>query len=134
MRPLTILLLPLAVTLVACAADDGAATDASEINEGRGSIERKMEPPVSTPESPLVGAKLEDVFKEALAGAPLVPGAGKKGSDGCLKTEVRDVAGRTLEEARAPINGVVISLRGLVRAQPGDGLAALTQRKPDERR
>lgn len=42
--------------------------------------------------------------------------------------EVRDPAGRVLEEVRAPGPGVVISMRGLLRVQPGDGLFALTGR------
>lgn len=42
--------------------------------------------------------------------------------------EVRDPAGRALEVVRAPTPGVVISMRGLLRVHPGDGLFALTGR------
>ena len=42
--------------------------------------------------------------------------------------EVRDPAGRTLEVVHAPSPGIVISMRGLVRVFPGDGLFALTGR------
>ncbi|MCW5850872.1 MAG: succinylglutamate desuccinylase/aspartoacylase family protein [Anaerolineae bacterium] len=42
--------------------------------------------------------------------------------------EVRDPAGRVLETVYAPSPGVVISMRGLVRVFPGDGLFALTGR------
>lgn len=45
--------------------------------------------------------------------------------------EVRDLAGETLAVIDAPGDGVVISLRGLPRVYPGDGLYALTRRRTD---
>ncbi len=43
--------------------------------------------------------------------------------------EVRDITGRTLEEVRATVAGVVITMRGLLRVNAGDGLFALAQRE-----
>jgi predicted deacylase len=43
--------------------------------------------------------------------------------------EVRDPLGRTLEEVRSPAEGVVITMRGLLRVNAGDGLFALAQRE-----
>jgi hypothetical protein len=74
--------------LAACSADDGSVTDDSgEINEGRGSIERKIEPQVTAPKSDLIGAKLEDVFKKASEGATV--GAPKKSGDDCKTTQIK---------------------------------------------
>ncbi len=49
---------------------------------------------------------------------------------GDLLGEVRDLTGEPLEEVRAPISGVIITLRGLLRVYAGDGLFALAQREP----
>ena len=43
--------------------------------------------------------------------------------------EVRDLTGRTLQEIRSPVEGVVITTRGLLRVNAGDGLFALAQRE-----
>ncbi len=43
--------------------------------------------------------------------------------------EVRDPNGRTLEDVRASADGVVITMRGLVRVNAGDGLFALAVRE-----
>lgn len=52
--------------------------------------------------------------------------------EGDVLGEVRDPAGRVLEEVRSPGVGVVISMRGLLRVHPGDGLVALTGRKTND--
>lgn len=43
--------------------------------------------------------------------------------------EVRDPTGRTLQEIRAPAAGVIITTRGLLRVNAGDGLFALAERE-----
>lgn len=88
-------LLTASLVLGACAttacsgSDDGAATDdSSEINEGRGVLERPLDPPMTPPTTELIGAKMDEVYEKALG--KLTPGSGKKQSDGCTKTEVED--------------------------------------------
>jgi hypothetical protein len=76
------------VGLVACASKDDTTTDdSSEINEGRGSIERELTPPIAPPTSPFIGAKLDDVFLKA-AGSN-TPSAAQKQND-CMLTDVKD--------------------------------------------
>ncbi|MEP7200904.1 MAG: hypothetical protein ABI874_13860, partial [Chloroflexota bacterium] len=48
---------------------------------------------------------------------------------GDLLGEIRDVTGQTLEQLRSPVDGVIITLRGLVRVHTGDGVFALAQRE-----
>ena len=43
--------------------------------------------------------------------------------------ELRDVTGQTLETLRAPVDGVIITMRGLLRVNTGDGLFALAVRE-----
>lgn len=72
-----------------CGSDDGAVTDdSSEINEGRGSLEREMDPPMAPPTTPLIGAKMTAVFDAAKG--TLTAGSPKESDDGCTKTELKD--------------------------------------------
>jgi predicted deacylase len=43
--------------------------------------------------------------------------------------DVRDLTGQTLETLRAPVDGVIITMRGLLRVNAGDGLFALAARE-----
>jgi predicted deacylase len=43
--------------------------------------------------------------------------------------EVRDVTGQSLETLHAPVDGVIITMRGLLRVNAGDGLFALAVRE-----
>jgi hypothetical protein len=75
--------------LVGCGTDDNAVTDgSSELNEGRGALERVMDPPIAGPKSELIGASMNDVFTAALG--TLTAGSGKKAGDGCTKIEAKD--------------------------------------------
>jgi hypothetical protein len=86
MRPLGCFLLGI-FALVACGADDGSVTDDSgEINEGRGSLERKIDPQLAAPKSDLIGAKLDEIFTTAAAKGTV--GSPKKSKD-CETTQVK---------------------------------------------
>ena len=80
--------LALAVGGCVAAEDDGSVTnDANEINEGRGSLERELSPPLETPKSDLIGAKMSDVVEEIAQTAKAFEVAA---AGGCEKTEYKD--------------------------------------------
>lgn len=80
------------VALVGCSsssADDGVATnDANEINEGRGALERELDPPVAAPASTVIGAKMTDVLTAAKGTA--TAGAAVKLGEDCTSTPYKD--------------------------------------------
>ncbi len=90
------------------------------------------QPNVEPPRHHLLGSGDLDRSITANAGGLFVPQVALLDdvAVGDVLGEVRDLAGRTLDEVRAPTPGVVISMRGLLRVQPGDGLFALTSRAP----
>lgn len=83
--------------VVGCsAASDGSVTDdANELNEGRGSLERELDPPIAVPTSALIGAKLSDVLAEAKGTA--TAGAPTKDSD-CTTTKYKDATKKVVVE------------------------------------
>lgn len=90
MRRLALLVCSSLLVLAGCnAGDDGAVTDDSaEINEGRGSLERLIDPPIAAPKSELIGAKMLDVLAEAKGTATaLAPSAA---IEGCTTTRFKD--------------------------------------------
>jgi len=90
--------------LIACAADDGAVTDdSSEINEGRGSLERQLDPPMAAPETPLIGAKMSAVFDAAKG--TLTAGAAKEGNDGCSTTQLKNASSKKVMLERITCEG-----------------------------
>ncbi len=79
------------VALVGCSssADDGVATnDANEINEGRGALERELDPPIAAPASTVIGAKMTDVLTSAKGSA--TAGAAVKLGEDCTSTPYKD--------------------------------------------
>jgi hypothetical protein len=75
--------------------DDSAATDDSaQINEGRGVLERNLNPTIAAPSSPLIGAKISDV----LAQVSLTAGAPAKVDDACTVTKYTDAANAVAAE------------------------------------
>jgi hypothetical protein len=85
------------LALVGCGSDDGAVTDdSSEINEGRGSLEREMDPPMASPTTPLIGAKMSEVFDQAKG--TLTVGSPKEADDGCTTTQLKDTKKKVLVE------------------------------------
>ena len=92
MRSLAVLLCSGLLVLVGCAVDDdGSVTDDSnELNEGRGGLERPLEPPLDLPKSPLIGAKITDVY--AKAKGTLAASAPKELKGDCTLTTIKDAA------------------------------------------
>jgi hypothetical protein len=91
MRALTLLIVStgLFLSIEACSSNDGTATDdSSEINEGRGLLEKDLKPQLDPPKSDLIGAKMDDVWTKALG--DLTAPAGQKDADGCTNTSVKD--------------------------------------------
>jgi hypothetical protein len=91
------------LALVGCTAsraNDGSVTnDSNEINEGRGALEREINPPLSAPTSPLIGADMTAVFDEvkAEAGTQLEP---VKQNDGCVRTEFKNPTTKKISAER----------------------------------
>lgn len=93
-----------------------------------GMVEGTVEP--VAPAHHLLGSGDLDRSIAANAGGLFVPAVALLADvrAGDVLGEVRDPVGRALEIVRAPAPGVVISMRGLLRVHPGDGLFALTGR------
>jgi hypothetical protein len=69
--------------------EDGSVTDDSnEIIEGRGSIERKLDPPIAAPTNALINAKMSDVLTQVKAA--MTAGAPEKLGDDCTVTKFKD--------------------------------------------
>src|SRR5689334_17881072 len=76
--------------VVGCASQENAVTDDdNELNEGVGSIERPLDPPMAAPTDPAIGAKTADVLTKAKGTAT---GKTKKGNNGCSTTTYEDGA------------------------------------------
>ena len=93
-----------------------------------GMVEGVVEP--VTPAHHLLGSGDLDRSIAANAGGLFVARVGllDEVRAGDVLGEVWDPVGRVLETVRAPTPGVVVSMRGLLRVHPGDGLFALTGR------
>jgi hypothetical protein len=116
MRSFAGLVLSSLFVLIGCSADDGSVTDDSaEINEGRGSIERELDPPMAPPTSPLIGAKMSDVLAKATTGT--TKGTAKKGKD-CSQTDYKSTSTKKIV-----VEHLVCAGSETIRLVDEDGLA-----------
>jgi hypothetical protein len=104
MRHLSILFSSALLVLVGCTQGDGVVTDdSSEVNEGRSALERPLDPPVTVPSSPFIGASVEAIFADAKGSATVL--APEQLVDGCSRTKVEDATTQTILVERIECQG-----------------------------
>ncbi len=71
-----------------CASEDNAVTDDSgELNEGQGVLEKQLDPPLASPTSDAIGAKMSDVIAKVSANKTE---SSPKSAGGCSTVTFRD--------------------------------------------
>jgi hypothetical protein len=111
--------LPAALALGGCSSSDDVTTDdSSEIDESRGELDKDLAPPLPVPATPLIGARLDDVYAQAIGN--LVAGAPQKRGDDCSLVQVKNAKGTVVVERETCTTAETVRILGAVTTEHVD--------------